>query len=72
MSTEDADKPRQALLDRLIEAYRAMLRRPDRPVIPPPPDPAEYVPDLSPPTPEERARAEAAARETIRRLNSES
>jgi hypothetical protein len=69
MTTPDGTgKPRAGLLDRLIEAYQALTGRPDRPVVPPPPDPAEYEPDMSPPTPEERERAEAAAREAMRRL----
>ncbi|HYH80567.1 MAG TPA: hypothetical protein VEX86_12245 [Longimicrobium sp.] len=66
--SDDAEKPPPGLLDRLIRAYQSVLGRPDRPVIPPPPDPAEYAADVSPPTPEERVRAEAAARETMRRL----
>jgi hypothetical protein len=66
---DDSDgKPRPGLLDRLIRAYQSVIGRPDRPTIPPPPDPAEYAADTSPPTPEERARAEAAAREAMRRL----
>jgi hypothetical protein len=65
---DEMGKPRPSLLDRLIQAYRSMLGQPDRPVVPPPPDPAEYIPDTSPPTPDERARAEAAAREAMRRL----
>jgi hypothetical protein len=59
------------LLDRLIRAYQALTGRPDRPDIPPPPNPADYVPDMSPATPEERRRAEAAAREAMRRLRAE-
>ena len=69
MTTPDgAGKSRSGLLDRLIRAYQALVGRPDRPEIPPPPDPAEYVPDMSPATSEERERAEAAAREAMRRL----
>ena len=69
MTTPDGTgKPRPGLLDRLIHAYQTLTRRADRPVVPPPPDPAEYEPDTSPATPEERARAEAAAREAMRRL----
>ena len=34
-------------------------------------DPADYEPDLSPATPEERRRAEAAAREAMRRLHAD-
>ena len=55
-------------IDRLIDAYRRVLGSADGEPIPPPPDPASYVPDMSPPTPDEQARAAAAARETMRRL----
>jgi hypothetical protein len=55
-------------LDRLISAYHRVLGRAGREAIPPPPDPATYVPDMSPPTPDEQARAAAAAREAIRQL----
>ena len=65
---DDTGNPRPGLLDRLILAYQALTSRPDRLDIPPPPDPADYEPDLSPATPEERRRAEAAAREAMRRL----
>lgn len=69
MTTPDGTgKPRSGLLDRLIQAYQSLTGRPDRPAVPPPPDPAEYVPDMSPATSEERERAEAAAREAMRRL----
>lgn len=65
--TPDPDN-RSRPLDRLIRAYYRMLGRPGRADIPPPPDPETYVPDMSPPSPEEQARAEAAAREAIRKL----
>jgi hypothetical protein len=68
---DDAGKPRPGLLDLLIRVYQALTGRPDHPEIPPPPDPAEYERDMSPATPEERARAEAAAREAMRRLRSD-
>jgi hypothetical protein len=69
MTTPDGTgKPRLGLLDRLIHAYQALTGRPDHLAVPPPPDPAEYEPDMSPATPEERARAEAATREAMRRL----
>lgn len=68
---DDARKSHPGLLDRLIRAYQALLGRSDRPEIPPPPDPVEFEPDMSPPTPEEQARAEAAAREAMRRLRSD-
>jgi hypothetical protein len=68
---DDTGNPRSGLLDRLIRAYQALTGRADRPDIPPPPDPAEYEPDMSPATPEERARAEAAAREAMRRLRAD-
>jgi len=68
---DDTRKPRPGLLDRLISVYRAVIGRSDRPQVPPPPDPAAYEPDMSPPTPEERARAEEAAREAMRRLREE-
>ncbi len=55
------------LLDRLIRAYLRMRGRPDRPELPPAPSLDEPV-DTSPATPEERASAEAAAREVMRRL----
>jgi hypothetical protein len=64
----DADDLPSGLLDRLIRAYLRMRGRPDRPALPPPPDLDSYVPDPSPPTAEERAQAEAAAREAMRRL----
>lgn len=63
----DTDDLPPRLLDRLIRAYLRMRARPDRPTIPPPPDLDAPV-DTSPPTPEERAAAEAAAREVMRRL----
>ncbi|WP_420128145.1 hypothetical protein [Longimicrobium sp.] len=44
-----------------------MRGRPDRPELPPAPSLDEPV-DTSPATPEERASAEAAAREVMRRL----
>lgn len=68
---DHTDDARPGWLDRLIQAYQSVTGRPGRPEIPPPPDPAEYVPDMSPPTPEEEARAEAAAREAMRRLREE-
>lgn len=68
---DDTRKPRQGLLDRLISVYRAVTGRADRPQIPLPPDLAEYEPDMSPPTAEERQRAENAAREAMRRLREE-
>jgi hypothetical protein len=64
----DADDLPSGLLDRLIRAYLRMRGRPDRPALPPPPDLDSYVPDPSPPTAEEQAQAEAAAREAMRRL----
>ncbi|CAA9370403.1 MAG: hypothetical protein AVDCRST_MAG68-5696 [uncultured Gemmatimonadetes bacterium] len=56
------------LLDRLIRAYRRVLRRPDRPTVPPPPDLEPFVVDTLPTTEQEQATAEAAAREVVRRL----
>lgn len=58
-------------IDRLIDAYRRALGRTGREAIPPPPEPASYVPDMSPPTPDEQARATAAAKEAVRRLREE-
>ena len=63
----DGDDLPPRLLDRLIRAYLRMRARPDRPEVPPPPNLEEPV-DTSPTTPEERAAAEAAAREAMRRL----
>ena len=71
VTPDDTGNPRPGLLDRLIRAYQALTGRPDRPDIPPPPDPADYEPDLGPATPEERKRAEAAAREAMRRLHAD-
>jgi hypothetical protein len=68
----DADDLPTGLLDRLISAYLRMRGRPDRPELPLPPDVDSYVPDPSPPTAEERAAAEAAAREAMRRLRDRS
>lgn len=65
---DQTDPSHTSWLDRLIQAYQSVTGRPGRPKIPPPPDPAEYVPDMSAPTPEEEARAKAAAREAMRRL----
>jgi hypothetical protein len=56
------------LLDRLIRAYRRVLRRPDRPVVPPPPDPEPFVFDPLPATEQEQVTADAAAGEVVRRL----
>jgi hypothetical protein len=64
----DADDLPPGLLDRLIRAYLRLRGRPDRPELPPPPDLDGYVPDPSPPTAEEQAQAEAAARKAMRRL----
>ncbi len=58
------------LLDRLIRAYRRVLRRPGRPTVPPPPDLEPFVVDTLPVTEQEQATAEAAAREVVRRLRS--
>ncbi|WP_331129281.1 hypothetical protein [Longimicrobium sp.] len=63
----DGDDLPPRLLDRLIRAYLRMRGRPDRPELPPPPDLDAPV-DTSPATPVERAAAEAAAREAMRRL----
>lgn len=68
----DPDERPLGPLDRLIRAYHRMLGRPDRPAIPSPPDPEAYVTDMTPATPEERARAEVAAREAMRRLKESS
>jgi hypothetical protein len=68
----DRDDTDPGLLDRLIRAYHRVIGRPDRPAVPPPPDPRDYEPDMGPPTPGEQARAEAAAREAMRRLRRES
>lgn len=57
-------------LDRLIDAYRRVLGRGGGKAIPTPPDPASYVPDMSPPTPDEQARAATAAAEAMRRMRS--
>lgn len=67
----DDRKPRQGLLDLLIGVYQAVIGRADRPQAPPPPDPAVYQPDMSPPTTDERERAARAAREAMRRLAEE-
>ena len=67
----DGDDLPPRLLDRLIRAYLRMRGRPDRPDLPPLPDLDEPV-DNSPATPEERAAAEAAAREAMRRLHDRS
>jgi hypothetical protein len=64
----DPDTLPPGLLDRLIRAFLRMRGRPDRPELPPPPDLDDYVPDPSPPTDEETAQAESAAREAMRRL----
>jgi hypothetical protein len=65
----DADDLPPGLLDRLIRAYLRMRGRPDRPTeLPPLPELDSYVPDPSPPTALERAAAESAAREAMRRL----
>lgn len=56
------------LLDRLIRAYRRVVRRPDRPSIPVPPDLEPFVKDPLPVTAQEQAAAEAAASEAVRRL----
>jgi hypothetical protein len=64
----DRDDTDPGLLDRLIRAYHLVIGRPDRPAVPPPPDPRDYEPDMGPATPEERARSEAAAAEVMRRL----
>lgn len=68
----DSDDKSPGLLDRLIRAYHRVIGRPDRPAIPPPPDPQDYEPDMGPATPEERARAKAAAAEVMRRLRKDS
>lgn len=68
----DSDDTTPGLLDRLIRAYHRVISRPDRPAVPPPPDPLDYEPDMSPPTPGEQARAEAAAREAMRRIRGDS
>lgn len=68
----DRDDTPTGPLDRLISAYHRILGQQDRPEIPVPPDPETYVPDMSPPTPEEQAQAETAAREVMRRLKEES
>ena len=68
---DDEISPRSGLLERLMRAYHSLLSRTDRPDLPATPSPDDYVPDLSPATPEERARAEVAAREAMRRLRSE-
>lgn len=67
----DGDDLPPRLLDRLIRAYLRMRGRPDRPKLPPPPALDEPV-DNSPATLEERAAAEAAAREAMRRLRQKS
>ena len=58
------------LLDRLIRAYRRVLRRPGRPTVPPPPDLEPFVVDSLLVTEQEQATAEEAAREVLRRLRS--
>jgi hypothetical protein len=64
----DRDDRHLGPLDQLIRAFHRMLGRQTRPELPAPPDPATYVPDTSPPSPDEQAYAEAAAREVMRRL----
>lgn len=66
---DKADDLPPGLLDRLVRAYLRMLGRPDRPKVPSEAEVDGIELDHSPPTPEERAAAEAAAREVMRRLN---
>jgi hypothetical protein len=60
------------IIDWVIRAYHRVIGRPDRPTLPPPPDPRDYEVDSSPPTPEEQAVAEQAAKEVMRRLRPDS
>jgi hypothetical protein len=65
---DEADDLPPGLLDRLIRAYLRMRGRPVRPAVPSEAELDSFEPDPSPPTPEERAAAEAAARAAMRRL----
>jgi hypothetical protein len=65
---DKADDLPPGLLDRLVRAYLRMLGRPDRPKVPSEAELDGIELDPSPPTPEERAAAEAAARAAMQRL----